>query len=79
MPRSALVQRIGPKGLFQYRSADIACQAVSYANYSALRENDSPLLRIADLVRLTTGTTKRVVAHRTSTLVWSIGLAIDGL
>ena len=35
--------------------------------------------QIADLVRLTTGTTKRAVAHRTSTLVWSIGLAIDGL
>src|SRR6185437_15316753 len=37
------------------------------------------VFRIADLVRLTTGTTKRAAAHRTSTLVWSIGLAIDGL
>ena len=34
---------------------------------------------VSGLVRLTTGTTKRAVAHRTSTLVWSIGLAIDGL
>jgi hypothetical protein len=30
------------------RSADIACQAVPCANFSALREPDSPLLRIAD-------------------------------
>ena len=35
--------------------------------------------QIADSVRLTIGTTKRAVARRSSTLVWSIGLGIDGL
>jgi hypothetical protein len=35
--------------------------------------------QIADSARLTTGTTKRAVARRSSTLVWSTGLGIDGL
>ena len=33
----------------------------------------------ADSARLTTGTTKRAVARRSSALVWSIGLGMDGL